>query len=366
MSMQSNSAPEGRKSGLNENGRNAPVPPGFEGLGQAFGGFHRDDQYAQYEANDQYYYEGYRGRDAPREVPYQYGQNAGFGDEDGPRRSRRDSVSADTRSSHSFNRAKENNFRKLKYNGKTSWETFIKQFELLANFCKLADEEKLNQLLVALSDDAADYVFSQDDAVLENYAVLRYQMNQRFQIKKTRDNWQSEFYSRKWDSKENLAAYAADLKRLLGRAYPNGLTEEVKNDLLIKQFFDGIGNESAKYSVRYLQHPQNMDEAVEKMREYLSFEGHGEEVNKVRQLRRVGENQDSPERKPSLQEEVQVLLESLNSLMRRVDGKNSSDACYKCGEIGHYARDHKSGRIENVRRISEEEEEDGSYEVELN
>jgi hypothetical protein len=144
----------------------------------------------------------------------------------------------------------------------------------------MTDEEKLNHLLVSLHDEAADFAFNLDKVILADYHDLRHELTQRFQVKLTRDSLQNQFYNRKLKKGEAPQSYEADLKRLLGKSYPEGLTGTVKNDILLKQFFDGVEDENVRYQVKYLKQPKNIDEAVERLYEYLSFEGHS--ISKVR------------------------------------------------------------------------------------
>lgn len=186
-------------------------------------------------------------------------------------------------------RSAANMLKKVSYNGKTSWDTFIRQFETSASFCRLNDEEKLNHLLLSLRDEAADFAFNLEKHILTDYQDLRHDLTQRFQVKLTRDSWQNQFYGRKLKKGEFPQSYAADLKRLLGKAYPDGLTGPVKNDILLKQFFDGVEDENVRYHVKYLKQPKNIDEAVERLNEYLSFEGHTLNKTRIRVLQDWGE-----------------------------------------------------------------------------
>ena len=206
--------------------------------------------------------------------------------------------------------------RKLSYDGKGSWETFIKQFDTMSHFCGLTEREKLHHLFVSLSADAADYVFSLENEILEDYCAVRHYMAQRFQTKRTRDNWQNEFYQRELKKGENITAYASDLKQLLHKAYPIGLTPTITDDLLLKQFFDGIKDERVRYHVKYLQQPKNMDQAVEKLQEYLSFEGHYINTSKVWKVMDYDESCDDEIQVDTIQERKTELASMRNDLQQ--------------------------------------------------
>jgi hypothetical protein len=63
------------------------------------------------------------------------------------------------------------------------------------------------------------------------------------------------------------------LCRLITKSYPSVLSDEAKQDMLIKQFFDGIEDDEAKYYVKYLMQPRGLQEAVDRLREYDSYKG---------------------------------------------------------------------------------------------
>ncbi len=149
--------------------------------------------------------------------------------------------------------------------------------------------KKVNHLLVSLRDEAADFACNLEKYILADYQDLRYELTQRFQVKLTRESWQNQFYGRKLKKWESSQSYAADLKRLLGKAYPDGLTGSIRNDILLKQFFDGVEDENVRYHVKYLKQPKNIDEAVERLNEYLSFEGHTLNKTRIRAVQDWGE-----------------------------------------------------------------------------
>lgn len=178
------------------------------------------------------------------------------------------STSSTSRVSHSVR------LRLPSFSGKGKWETFIRQFEALAANGRWSEDEKLGHLWAALSDDAADYAFELEPEILESYVALVTQLERRFKVKHTRETHQRLFYSRVMKSGENYRQFAADLKSLVHKAYPTGITNEVREDMLLKQFFDGLCDaEEARYYVKYLQRPRSIDEAVDLMQEYQGYRG---------------------------------------------------------------------------------------------
>ena len=129
----------------------------------------------------------------------------------------------------------------------------------------------MQYLLVSLKKGAAEYAFDLEDEILEDYDTLVHELAQRFQVTTTRDSSQQSFYSRKIKSQESLRKYAADLKRLILKAFPRGVSVEVREDMTLKQYFDGLHAEDARFHVKALQHPRNIDHAVELVQQYYDY-----------------------------------------------------------------------------------------------
>ena len=159
------------------------------------------------------------------------------------------------------------------FNGHGNWSTFIKQFEALAVGCKWSPDDTLVHLWSSLSGQAADFAFALKPEIFENYEALVFALDCRFREFQTRETSQRLFHSRMLNTGEAVRKYAADLKFLIHRAYPQGLSDQVREDMLMKQFFDGLNDESARYRVKCLQRPRCLDDAVDLLLEYQGYPG---------------------------------------------------------------------------------------------
>lgn len=270
------------------------------------------------------------------------------------------------------------------FNGKMKWSTFIRQFEAVAVGCCWSDEDRLVNLWSSLSDQAPDYAFELEPEILENYDALVLQLERRFRVSQTRETSQRLFYARMLNSGENVKSYAADLKALIHKAYPHGLTVEVREDMLLKQFFDGLRDEEARYCVKYLQRPRSLDEAVDLIVEYQSYRRSGRSGVSTphRQHVRIvapsgDEFNDSPQPtaedddnttqvravfpgKKAASTEISSLCENVKELTKIVSqlvekqaafGNKFSKSrdlskiqCFSCQAFGHYSRECPSKR----------------------
>ncbi len=116
------------------------------------------------------------------------------------------------------------------FKGKGKWETFSHQFEAIARSCGWNDTEKLNHLLATLSGDAADFAFELEPHMIEDYDEIMNELEQRFRVIQSEDTWKQEFSSRALKRNETAKEFAADLRRLIHKAYPAGLSRQVKED----------------------------------------------------------------------------------------------------------------------------------------
>ncbi len=173
------------------------------------------------------------------------------------------------------------------FNGKGKWETFSCQFEAIARSCGWNDTEKLNHLLATLSGDATDFAFELEPHMIEEYDEIMNELEQRFIVIQSADTWKQEFSSRALKSNETAKEFAADLRRLIHKAYPAGLSRQVKEDMLIKQFFDGLNDDEVKYHVRYLMQPHTLHESVESLRKYDTYRGNKRDQQRVKASHQV-------------------------------------------------------------------------------
>ena len=152
------------------------------------------------------------------------------------------------------------------YNGKTRWKTFIRQYEVVTS--EWTERKKLQHLKANLKDDAAEFAFDLEQEILDDYEDLVEELGKRFDIKETKETHVRQFYNRKFKRGDTVREFASDLKRLIRKAYPTGISRYVMEDMLLKQFFDGFNDDDLHYYVQYLKSPERLDEAVELVYEY--------------------------------------------------------------------------------------------------
>ena len=178
------------------------------------------------------------------------------------------------------------------FTGKGRWTTFIKQFQAIGMTAHLTEQEKLHYLLVSLKEEAAEYAFNLEDDILEDYDALVHELALRFRVTSTRDSSQQLFYSRKIKPHESFRQYAADLKTLILKAFPRGVSVEVREDMTLKQFFNCLHDEDARFHVKTLQHPRNIDHAIELVQQYYNYSSKKGPLSRTRTVTPLDRGED--------------------------------------------------------------------------
>lgn len=155
------------------------------------------------------------------------------------------------------------------FDGKKKWKTFIRQFQAISS--GWGNGRKLQYLISCLQGDAADYAFQLEPSALEDYYSLTEELERRFDVQETRQTKIRQFYTRRLRRGESIREYAAELKRLIRDAYPSGISRRNLEEMMKKQFFDGLEDEDLRYFVDYLKTPETLDEAVNLVYEYDDY-----------------------------------------------------------------------------------------------
>ena len=110
-------------------------------------------------------------------------------------------------------------------------------------------------LLIGLLDEAAEYAFDLESDILKDYDTFVHELDLRFHETISTNSYQQLFYSHKIRPNESLREYAADLKCSILCAFRRGVSPDVREEMTLKQLFDGLHDEDARYHIQALQHP---------------------------------------------------------------------------------------------------------------
>jgi hypothetical protein len=269
------------------------------------------------------------------------------------------------------------------------WRAYAAQFDRLAQRYGWPEEERLEQLVSLLRENALAFYAKLPAAVQEDYHALTERMMNRFGRREPATSFRRQLQELKQKTEEPLEEYAERAQQLALDGYP-GANVEMVNTLAADAFLKGCSNKQAAYS-SMLQRPDTIDEALEWVREsthshqalfgtekkvrQTSWADDDDEDSTLRQIttssgtsdlvktlrdefRKLGERTTSSleefrkmgERTTSSLEEFRKMGEKTNSSLEEVrrmisrrprspsPGQNS-DACFGCGKPGHFKRD---------------------------
>ena len=276
-----------------------------------------------------------------------------------------------------------------RFDGKTRWRTFINQFEAITEDWPVG--QKLYHMLASLTGDAADFAFELDSYVRHDYEYLVEELQRRFKTTETPQTCARQFYRRRLRSGETLKEFASDLKTLVRKAYPSGLNRWAMEQMLVKQFFDGLGDDELRYNIEYVKMPKGLDEAVDLVYEHDEFRQiKRDSKHKIKMVRAYPQKENGTTEQPecskqststsrkerkedvklvpqvefsqSETKELRAMLKRITERLDRLEGKTSKideRACFKCGKTGHFQRNCTEGQLKSnkvVKAVYEEDE----------
>ena len=109
---------------------------------------------------------------------------------------------------------------------------------------------------------AGEFVYGQlNPTVRRSYTELVSELNSRLRVVETTKIYRTLFSNRDQKFGESHESYAAELKRLYEKAYPNRDPSTRAKDLL-RRFMDGLVDEKVHFHIEYIKEPSNIDQAV--------------------------------------------------------------------------------------------------------
>ena len=261
--------------------------------------------------------------------------------------------------------------RQLVYDGKMSWDSFIKPFMSTASACRWNETDKHFRLISSLRGEAAEYVFNQlSPEITESFTGLQRALESRFREKRTSASYLNELESRKFSSKEKLLEYAADIKRLVHKGYPTA-DETTRDTINVRHFLRGLNDQTLAVAVG-MKDPKTIDDAREMVETYNSLRDDVGRNQKVRSVSfRDNPNQKDPKSKWSMatdtKEKTCVTAKEVEQIIERkiMQGQKNRETfpevkgqvqdvaykknnkfinknhieCFKCHKFGHYANE---------------------------
>ena len=154
-------------------------------------------------------------------------------------------------------------------NGTDSWKVWFSRFTTVADLNNWDDPTRLSELVQRLQGTAADFVFDEiPKDIISSFQSLVHELGLRFQSVETTKTFRVQFGKRTQRIGESVEDYSAELKRIYDKAYP-GRNPEMRRQLLLQQFLNGLRDKQAKFAVEYFKEPGSIEDAVHNVVTYM-------------------------------------------------------------------------------------------------
>lgn len=225
-----------------------------------------------------------------------------------------------------------------KYSGKSDWEAFHAQFELLAQAEGWSMEAKALQLALCLTDDALSCLLLVSPEDRHNYEALVGALQRRFGHFVQLGPLRNELSNRGRRTGEPLRVLANDIESLTRRAYAH-MPPSVQGELARDQFVRALFPTELRVQVQ-LQHPTTLQAALEMAaeRENVWEMAAGDRQKESSPAVRAAVGSPTEEERPAWVSEVTELIRavSLQTTRRPHPGPR---VCWGCGQPGHLIRE---------------------------
>ena len=249
------------------------------------------------------------------------------------------------------------------YDGKTTWDAYRTQFELLADLNHWNDIQKATILAVNLRGPAATVLTNLPSEDRQNFEVLTAALESRFGSAHQTELNRAQLRARMRRKEETLPELAEDVDRLTRLAYPDATTAMLQM-LARDQFIDSLSDEEMRLRVRQ-NRPSSLKEALQCALELESYQlasrhRRGAGAGAVREVQleensRKGAEQQQLVQLQQLQDEIQKMQKSLETFQRipkqgsqrpnqrqRIKVPATSNViCWNCRKWGHIQSDCK-------------------------
>ena len=188
-----------------------------------------------------------------------------------------------------------------------TWDDYLERFERLTKVNKWTAEEALDGLILALEGDARVYVTSIPGYKRMNLIQICNLLQKRFGAGRTKIRDKAELRNRKKQSDETYDHLASDITRLANRVY--GFSPYYARQEACEAFLRAIPKDLAKAIA--LTKPETIEDCVSRLSRWDLIAGEDSNVKNAKNTSGIGVYATTTDK----------------------------DACFNCGEKGHFARD---------------------------
>ncbi|KAF6202467.1 hypothetical protein GE061_004868 [Apolygus lucorum] len=147
-----------------------------------------------------------------------------------------------------------------KYDGGSEWESYFRQFEMIARHNAWDENSKASSLAAALSGTALEVITEVDDSPSYNDLVVA--LGKRFGTRHQAQRHLTLLYARVQQPKEDLRAFHQSIHDLARKAWPSAARIGAIEDVVVFHFMRGIKDVNLRDKVMSAG-PKTMEEALD-------------------------------------------------------------------------------------------------------
>ena len=147
-----------------------------------------------------------------------------------------------------------------KFDGLTSIDTFLIQFETCAQYNGWSDGEKTAHLKCCLAGQAGQILWENGDPSMLTYDELVMKLRARYGTAGQRELFLAQLQARRRKPNESLAELYRDIKRLMVLSYPQSSGSELSEEIAKSHFISALGNRDLELKIRERE-PKDLDSA---------------------------------------------------------------------------------------------------------
>ena len=235
----------------------------------------------------------------------------------------------------------------MKYDGKSSWLDYLRQFEITAQLNGWSKVEKAMELATCLDGAARDVLTNLSMQECVDFDALQQALTLRFEPQGQHEVHENDLRNRRRKRSETIPELLQDVKRLSKRAYPTATPETIQQ-IAKSAFITALNDEKQELFVKSRK-PVSVDDAAH---DALSYETH---INsRVKPGKEFVRHQTVEEEEPQeasraigatggLNDGLNALMDKMDSLLTQISARRRSPPvdkskvlCYRCHNYGHY------------------------------
>ena len=228
------------------------------------------------------------------------------------------------------------------FDGKVSWEAYRVQFEVTASLNGWNEREKTCFLISSLTGPALGVLETLPPRDHSDYVALTQALRDRFQDTRNPDQAKALLSARRRRKGESLPELAADIERLVRRAYP-ACNRDAVDDLASEKFLQTLPDFEVRRQIRLLA-PKTLAETVNatlRIEAITQQEEATQRTPQTQKLRAMGVQKDAVERYDTTIARLQQQVEELMKWKKDHEfhqGNQRGLRCFHCNQTGHLAR----------------------------